>query len=365
MFRYWLFTLRLAALIAISFSCALLLHYLSPSDGAFCGGGSGCEVVRKSEVATFGPKGLLPGLGMIGYVAVFWLSFLPTLRRLVVPAALFGAALSLLLLVYQAVALGAFCWLCVSVEVSSLLVAVSAVMLERGAHRESQWDAVRGWAWFVLLALSLNAATIWTKVRSTESLPDAIADLQQPDVVTVVEFTDFECPHCRRMHQSLTTALEVFPKAHRLVRHHAPLNLHTHADAAARAAICAANVERGDAMADRLFTGGLEQSDLYTYAASLGIPEADFRACLEAPTTRETLTRDRNFFHEVGGKGVPLTFIGAERVDGAVGANVVAQMLDRASKPRGFTGLSPLAFGALMFVAVGVVLAVGRFKSAS
>lgn len=363
MSRYWLFLLRLSALFAVAFSCALMFHYLSPADGAFCGEKSACEVVRKSPLGTFGPTGLLPGLGVVGYVAVFWLSFHAQLRRLLLPATLLGAAFSVLLFGYQAFVLHAFCWLCISVELMSLGVAACAFMLSRAsqaAHNE-QWDKTNGWAWFVLLALSLNAANLWLRVRATDVLPAPIAELQQPNVVTVVEFSDFECPHCRRLHSSLKTALDLFPQTYRVVRYHVPLNFHVHAEGAARAAICAERLGHGDAMADRLFKASVAQSDLFKHAAMLGLPEGEFRACFDAPATRQTIAEHRAVFQSVGGVSVPLTFIGEQRLQGNVGANVVAQALDRATKPRGFRGFSPLAFGALLGLVAVLVFVAGTW----
>jgi protein-disulfide isomerase len=360
--RYWLLGLRCCALLAVAFSCALLLHYLSPAEQAFCGAQSDCDVVRKSALLAWGPRGLLPGLGVAGYTGLFWLTFHARARRFVTIVALIGAACALGLFVYQALWLKAFCWLCVTVDVAALFTFAFA-LLWRNVHdsgKVQQESGVRGWAWFALLAISLNAPNVWLAVRPVATLPSAIEELQRDDVVTVVEFADFECPHCRRMHDSLRVAFELVPTPYRLVRFHVPLKFHIFAERAARAAICAEGFGLADAMANRLFTGRVEPDALFLHAAALGIPDAAFRACLDAETTSNTLTVHRAVFDSVGGKGVPLTFIGTERVDGATGPNVVAQAMHRASQPSGFTGLPAWAFAAILLAVVAAIATVGR-----
>src|SRR5215471_12266119 len=89
------------------------------------------------------------------------------------------------------------------------------------------------------------------------SLPPPIAAEMQKTPrgqATVVEYVDFECPFCRRLDDVLAPVLAKYPGRVRVVRKHVPLTkIHPHAEAAARASVCAEAQGQGDAMADALF----------------------------------------------------------------------------------------------------------------
>jgi hypothetical protein len=86
-------------------------------------------------------------------------------------------------------------------------------------------------------------------------LPEVIAQLQQRDVATIVEFVDFECPFCRRQQEALAPVLASFGPRVRVIRKNVPLSFHEHARDAARAACCAEEQGRGEAVAAALFVG--------------------------------------------------------------------------------------------------------------
>src|SRR5206468_2268447 len=75
-----------------------------------------------------------------------------------------------------------------------------------------------------------------------------------PGKTTVVDFVDFECPHCRYTHAQLLPVLEENKERIRLVRKHVPLRSHRHSEGLARAACCGETLGKGDAMADALMT---------------------------------------------------------------------------------------------------------------
>jgi protein-disulfide isomerase len=199
-------------------------------------------------------------------------------------------------------------------------------------------------------------------VRPRDALPRAIQELQTPGVLTVVEFADFECPHCRRLHPILNAELAALEQPVRVVRFQVPLSFHIHAAEAARAAVCAEQFERGEAMANLLFAGSLESSALFTHAAKLGIPEAAFRTCLDAESTRATLAQHYATFKSLGKSIVPLTFIGSEKLEGYAGPEAVALLFRRATRTR-FAGLSAYSFGAALLVAVVALFAIGRRRA--
>jgi protein-disulfide isomerase len=157
-----------------------------------------------------------------------------------------------------------------------------------------------------------------------------------PGTTTIVAFTDYECPYCRSTHLELSKAILGGPPV-RIVRHHVPLPSHPHADLAARAAICAEALgARMDRMDDALFTAGsagLHAAACEDAAADAGVADRDaFKACLHSATTDERLRRDLAVYAEAGSGGVPLTYVGKRRFEGAQDAPTFREAIAEAAR---------------------------------
>jgi protein-disulfide isomerase len=155
------------------------------------------------------------------------------------------------------------------------------------------------------------------------SLPAPIAAeirMTPPGQATVIEYVDFECPFCRRLDAALAPVLAKYPGRVRIVRKHVPLTkIHPHADAAARAAVCAEAQGKGDVMADALFRApplALTDEGDEALAAQLGLDAAAFHVCLADASTARRIATDGGEFDAIGGEGVPLLFVGRERLEG-------------------------------------------------
>jgi len=169
------------------------------------------------------------------------------------------------------------------------------------------------------------------------SLPTPIAAEMKrtpPGQATIVEYVDFECPFCRRLDAVLAPILAKHPGQVRVVRRHVPLTkIHPHADSAARAAVCADAQGKADAMADALFRAlpiTLTDEGEEALAAQLGLDAAAFHACLGDPATLRRIALDGGEFDAIGGEGVPLLFIGRERLEGLQDEATLDAALERA-----------------------------------
>jgi len=103
--------------------------------------------------------------------------------------------------------------------------------------------------------------------------------------VTIVEFSDFQCPFCRQARPQLRALVERYPDQVRLVYRHLPLeSIHPRARAAAEAAACAEAQGRFWEYHDLLFENqqALSDDDLRRYATEVGADPAQFSACVEA-----------------------------------------------------------------------------------
>lgn len=161
----------------------------------------------------------------------------------------------------------------------------------------------------------------------------ALTERTKPGAATVVFFTDFQCPFCRKTHAALAPLLDD-PARHdkiRLVLRHVPLPRHPDAATAARAAVC---VERLTPMlvkdyAHALFSSpDLSEVACEELATSRGVDRTLYQRCLADPATDARIRRDMEAYIAVHGDGVPLLYVGKNRLDGAQTQAELAAALD-------------------------------------
>jgi predicted DsbA family dithiol-disulfide isomerase len=167
-------------------------------------------------------------------------------------------------------------------------------------------------------------------------LPSVIRDeiARSPGVVTVVFFTDFQCPYCKRTHAALAPLVEARHGRVRVVHRHVPLERHPDARTAARAAVCVELLAPplADDYAHALFeTNDLSEAGVEALATERGIDANRFRRCVSDPTTDARLEQDLAMFEAVRGDGVPLLYVGRARLDGAQSSASLAAALDDAA----------------------------------
>ncbi|MBN8614710.1 MAG: thioredoxin domain-containing protein [Deltaproteobacteria bacterium] len=129
--------------------------------------------------------------------------------------------------------------------------------------------------------------------------------------ITIVEFSDFECPYCGRAHPIIQEALREFEGQVRVVFFNYPLPGHPHAMPAARAAVAAGNQGKFWEMHDILFDHqqALEEEDIDGYAREIGLDMERFHADLRSPETQRRVEADREVGHGVDVQGTPTLYI--------------------------------------------------------
>src|SRR5262245_6542649 len=102
--------------------------------------------------------------------------------------------------------------------------------------------------------------------------------------VTIVEFSDFQCPYCVRSQPTLKRVRETYGEKVRFVFLDFPLDIHPQAKKAHEAAACAQEQGKFWPMYDRLFKseGKLQVEDLKGYAGEAGLDSAAFATCLDS-----------------------------------------------------------------------------------
>jgi protein-disulfide isomerase len=112
-------------------------------------------------------------------------------------------------------------------------------------------------------------------------------------VVTIVEFSDFECPFCKQVQSVLRQILESYGRTVRLVFKHLPLEGHRNSLPAARAAYCAAEQDRFWQFHDAVFAAGNLSPPVFEQIASdlgLGLPK--FQECVASERSRAAVIKD-------------------------------------------------------------------------
>jgi protein-disulfide isomerase len=156
--------------------------------------------------------------------------------------------------------------------------------------------------------------------------------------VTLVEYADFECPHCGGLHPVVQAARTAFGGNLRFAFRHFPWrSSHPHALAAAKAAEAAGEQGRFWEMHDRLFLRQteLEDADLERHARDLGLDVERFRRSLGSREHELRIREDLASAARSGARGTPSLFIDGELYEGGLERDEIFTALARAAVTRG------------------------------
>ena len=157
-------------------------------------------------------------------------------------------------------------------------------------------------------------------------------------LVSIVEFSDFQCPFCSRVLPTLDKLIKEYPDKVRLFFRHNPLPFHKDAQLAAQAAVAAELQGKFWPMHDILYKNQqkLKREDLEKYAAEIGLDVAKFKKDIDLPATKKRVEEDLELAKKLGVQGTPNFFIDGRPLRGAVPyeqfKNVVEDELGRAKK---------------------------------
>jgi len=167
-----------------------------------------------------------------------------------------------------------------------------------------------------------RASTIQINLAAPESPAFSIATDDQPAKgtakasVTIVEFTDFQCPSCARQHPVMQRIVSEFGNRVRLVVRDFPLSQHANARKAAEAAEAAREQGKYWEYVSLLFRNqsalGIEK--LKEYASEVGLDRARFDASLDSGKFAEQVQRDLVDGRKLGINGTPTLYINGKRV---------------------------------------------------
>ncbi len=150
--------------------------------------------------------------------------------------------------------------------------------------------------------------------------------------VTIVEYSDFQCPFCSKAASTLAELEKKYGSKVKVVFKNYPLPFHNQARTAAVAALCAneQGVKYFWKMHDAMFADQtkLDKDNLLATAKKSGVKEADFKTCLEAAKPMAVIDADIADGQKLGIKSTPTFFVNGKLVSGAQPIEVFSEVID-------------------------------------
>ncbi|NUM45001.1 MAG: DsbA family protein [Anaerolineales bacterium] len=151
--------------------------------------------------------------------------------------------------------------------------------------------------------------------------------------ITIIEFSDFECPYCRKWHvEVFQRLLDTYPDQIKFVYRDFPLtSIHPNAFSAAEAANCAGDQGVYWPYHEQLFSMqlGLSQDAYTQYAEQLGLDMATFGACIAEGKHKDEIQADFEYAAQLGVRSTPTFFINGIAVVGAQPYDVFQQVIEK------------------------------------
>jgi len=170
-----------------------------------------------------------------------------------------------------------------------------------------------------------------TRVKPELLKTDGAATRGSPSAaVTVVVFSDFQCPYCARGSDIMRAIENRYGNKVQLVFRHNPLPIHKEARLAAAAGVAAQQQGRFWELHDRMFTNQrqLDRASLELMAEAAGLDMGRFRAALDSPATEMAVAADQEQAARLGARGTPTFFVNGRRISGAQPVETFARVID-------------------------------------
>ncbi len=154
--------------------------------------------------------------------------------------------------------------------------------------------------------------------------------------VTLVEFSDFQCPFCISATPQLESVLKAYPSQVKLAFKEFPLDTHAQAALAAAAALAAQNQGKFWPMYDGLFAqkGNFSRKVILVLASSLGLDMKRFQADLDSAEIKRAVERDMSDGEHIGVDSTPTLFVDGKRYNGPVTLAALKPIVEQELKAR-------------------------------
>lgn len=188
-------------------------------------------------------------------------------------------------------------------------------------------------------------ASKWAHIQAPKvledpvSIPVAGAPVTGPQnaAITLVEFSDFQCPYCAAAVPQIHALLKAYPTQVKLIFKEFPLETHPQADLAATAALAAQKQGKFWEMHDAMYQSqdDLSRRSILAMAARVGLDVKRMEEDMDSTAVRETVVRDVQDGDKAGVQGTPTIFINGQKYNGAINLSIMKPILDVALKQSG------------------------------
>ncbi len=178
----------------------------------------------------------------------------------------------------------------------------------------------------------------WARVQEPQILSDPvnIPVAGAPTVgptgapITLVEFSDFQCPYCSAAVGQLKAVLKMYPTQVKLIFKQFPLEMHPQADLAAAAAGAAQKQGKLWVLHDAIFAHPeeLSRKGIVNLAQQNGLDMNRFESDIDSTTVRETVVRDVQDGNQAGVEGTPSVFINGQHYNGPITVDALKVIID-------------------------------------
>ena len=164
------------------------------------------------------------------------------------------------------------------------------------------------------------------------AIPVAGAPVTGPQnaAVTLVEFSDFQCPYCTLAVPQIHALMKAYPSAVKLIFKEYPLDTHPQAAMAAAAAVGAQKQGKFWQMHDALFAqdGHLSRETILGAALELGLDMKRFQDDWKSEQVQHIVTQDVADGDRLGVQGTPTLFINGKRYNGPIQLEALKPLID-------------------------------------
>jgi len=186
-------------------------------------------------------------------------------------------------------------------------------------------------------AVKVAVASRWGHVPEPKLLDDPVKIatagapmIGPPDArVTLVEFSDFQCPFCIKAVDEIKAVMQAFPKDVKLIFKQYPLDSHSQAASAAAAAIAAHRQGKFWPMHDALFAAHakLSRQAIIAAAEKVGLDMKRFTADWDSAAVKQAIARDQADGEKAGVEATPTLFIDGQRYNGPRGLDAIRPII--------------------------------------
>jgi protein-disulfide isomerase len=177
--------------------------------------------------------------------------------------------------------------------------------------------------WILLGALFLGLTSVCFADMTYSKGPETAK-------ITILEFTDFQCPFCSRGNQTLQQLLKEYPNDLKVIYRSFPLSIHPDAPLAAEAALAAGAQGKFWEMHDLLFANqrALKKTDLITYAKTLKLDITKFQKSLDSREFQKQVESDMAFGKMLRVSATPTFFVNGNKITGAKAYSEFKNIID-------------------------------------